>query len=386
MLKSLIIKNFRSLENFEVEKLGRVNLIVGKNNSGKSSVLEALRIFSDNAHQELLEKISLEHDEKCFLDEDIKKGILALFPSDNSLPYESLFTGRKFPESEKPIVIGETDNDQALKIFHVYGIEKNYTANDESGKKEVFQRLVWVTSKEATFREREIGEGLLIKKNGDATTLDFNVISPEFRRFVSVGHRLPCSFIPTQLVSTNEIANDWDRIALTDEEGTVTQAMSIILPDFEAITFVNDLLSTRDKSMRRVAKVKIRGFDRPVPLSSLGDGMIRILQIALKAVTAKDGFLLIDEFENGLHYSIQEKVWNFLFDLSKALNIQIFATTHSWDCIESFAQVAIEKQDVDGLLFRVGQSVRNIDKGRVIATVFEKEQLFSITQSDVEVR
>jgi predicted ATP-dependent endonuclease of OLD family len=114
--------------------------------------------------------------------------------------------------------------------------------------------------------------------------------------------------------------------------------------------------------------------------------LARILQIALKAVTAKGGFLLIDEFENGLHYSIQEKVWSFLFDLSKTLDIQIFATTHSWDCIESFAKVAIAKQDVDGLLFRVGQSVRNSDKGRVIATVFEKEQLFSITQSDVEVR
>jgi predicted ATP-dependent endonuclease of OLD family len=72
--------------------------------------------------------------------------------------------------------------------------------------------------------------------------------------------------------------------------------------------------------------------------------------------------------------------------MAQKLDIQIFATTHSWDCIESFAKVAVEKQDVEGLLFRVGQSVRNSDKGRVIATVFEKEQLFSITQSDVEVR
>jgi AAA15 family ATPase/GTPase len=380
MLKSLIIKNFRSLDDFKVEKLGRVNLIVGKNNSGKSSVLEALRIFAGNAHQELLEQIAQSHDEKCFFE----KGIADT--SEVSLPYEDFFSGRKFPTDERPIVICEQENDAALKIFHVYGIEKEYTATDENGKKEVIQRLVWVTTQVSTFLNRVIGEGLLIKKNGEATTLDFNVISPEFRRFVSIGHRLPCSFIPTQLVSTNEIANDWDSIALTDEEETVKQAMKIILPDFEAITFVNDLSNTRDKSMRRVAKVKIKGSDRPVPLSSLGDGMVRILQIALKLVTAKGGFLLIDEFENGLHYSIQEKVWSLIFDLSKSLDIQIFATTHSWDCIESFAKVAIDKQDIDGLLFRVGQSVRNSDKGRVIATVFEKEQLFSITQSDVEVR
>ena len=67
MLKSLVIQNFRSLADFEVTKLGRVNLIVGKNKSGKSSVLEALRIYAGNAHQELLEKIAQGHDEKYFL-------------------------------------------------------------------------------------------------------------------------------------------------------------------------------------------------------------------------------------------------------------------------------------------------------------------------------
>lgn len=377
MLKSLTIKNFRTLEDFQVEKLGRVNLIVGKNNSGKSSVLEALRIFAGNAHQELLEQIAQSHDEKCFFEKGLNDN------SEVSLPYEDLFTGRKFPIDEKPIIIGEQENTQALKIFHVYGLEKEYRATDsETGKQEIIKKLEWVTS----LPNQKLGEGLLITKNGEATTLDFNIISPEFRRFVSIGQRLPCSFIPTQLVSTNELANDWDNIALTKKEETVMQAMKIILPDIEDITFVNDLPTIGRKSSRRIAKIKIKDSSRPVPLSSLGDGMTRILQIALKSVTAKGGFLLIDEFENGLHYSIQEKVWSFLFDLSKTLDIQIFATTHSWDCIESFAKVAIEKQDIDGLLFRVGQSVRNSDKGRVIATIFEKEQLFSITQSDVEVR
>jgi AAA15 family ATPase/GTPase len=64
MLDSLLIRNFRALENFEVSKLGRVNLIVGKNNSGKSSVLEALRIYAGNGQRELLDSISAEHDER----------------------------------------------------------------------------------------------------------------------------------------------------------------------------------------------------------------------------------------------------------------------------------------------------------------------------------
>ena len=64
MLNSLEIKNFRILEDFRVSKLGRVNLIVGKNNSGKSFVLEALRIYASNAQREFLKQIAAGHDEK----------------------------------------------------------------------------------------------------------------------------------------------------------------------------------------------------------------------------------------------------------------------------------------------------------------------------------
>ncbi|MDP2901661.1 MAG: AAA family ATPase [Methylovulum sp.] len=380
MLNSLTIKNFRSLEDFQVTTLGRVNLIVGKNNSGKSSVLEALRIYAGNAHQDVLEKIAKGHDEPCFLDNNAKEGIKG------SLPYEDLFTGRQFPEDEKPIVIGEQDDDRALRIYHVYRVEKEVIATDEEGNKEAIKRPVSITHLGLTEFNQVIGEGLLIKKAGKTAGIDFNVISPDFRRFVTVGKPLPCSVIPTQLLTMNELANDWDSIALTEAEETVKEAMKIILPEFENLIFVNDASYSENKDIRRIAKVKIKGLSRPVPLNSLGDGMVRILQLVLKLFPAQGGFLLIDEFENGLHYSVQEKVWRLLFELSAKLDIQVFATTHSWDCIESFAKVAIEKQDVEGLLFRVGQSVRNSDKGRVIATVFDEEQLYNITQSDVEVR
>ena len=68
----------------------------------------------------------------------------------------------------------------------------------------------------------------------------------------------------------------------------------------------------------------------------MGDGINRILHIMLSMVNAQDGYLLIDEFENGLHYSVQEKVWKVIFTLAKSLNVQVFATTHSNDCIKTF--------------------------------------------------
>src|SRR5690554_2560389 len=106
MLKSLVIKNYRGLEDFQVEKLGRVNLIVGKNNSGKSTVLEALRLYAASGHRSVLEQIAADHDERFFLtDEDAE---------DLELPFEHLFTGRGFPEDGTAIEIGEQGSSQAL--------------------------------------------------------------------------------------------------------------------------------------------------------------------------------------------------------------------------------------------------------------------------------
>ncbi|MDD5272083.1 MAG: AAA family ATPase, partial [Methylovulum sp.] len=89
MLNSLVIKNFRMLEDFSVAKLGRLNLIVGKNNSGKSSVLEALRIYAGEANVNLLKEIAENHNEKFPLAEESNQEFNAQFP------YEDLFTGRQ---------------------------------------------------------------------------------------------------------------------------------------------------------------------------------------------------------------------------------------------------------------------------------------------------
>ena len=384
MIHSLKIENFRSLENFQVTKLGRVNLIVGKNNSGKSSVLEALRIYAGNANHELLESIAQGHDEKCFLDNEESDAF------NKALPFEDLFTGRKFNEDNRSIVIGELDNSSKhLEIKPVFLIEKKeIILTAETGEESVRIRRIPAERNAILDNSEVVGEALLISKEHKLLLIDFDRDRSRFRPTVFDIKKLACSLIPTQFISMNDLAKEWDVIALTEGEVIVKNALRIILPEVEDLTFVVDKINNlrNSREVRRLAKVKISGLAYPIPLASLGDGMLRILQLVLKLFSAKGGFLLIDEFEKGLHYSVQEKVWRLLFELSEKLDIQIFATTHSWDCIESFAKVAMDKKDIDSVLFRVGKSVRTSDKGRVISTVFDQDQLYSITQSDVEVR
>lgn len=386
MLDSLKIKNFRSLEDFEVARLGRVNLIVGKNNSGKSSVLEALRIYAGNAQRPLLEAISLEHDEK------IRTRESELVEPDAPLPFQDFFTGRQFPADDVTLIqIGSaTLHKDTLRIQHVLLVETEETVTDEKGESSVRVRRRPVPKSESPDLFGEVSQAVLVSK-GDKVypPLLLESASSRLRPLAfDLVNTIPCSVIPTQFISADELAVEWDKIALTEHEKVVRQAMRIIAPSFENLAFVrnDDGRPGYRPNTQRSAKVKLSDVPRPVPLNSLGDGMLRVLQLALKMFPAKGGFLLIDEFENGLHYSVQEKVWELLFDMAETLDIQVFATTHSWDCIESFTKVAVAQQDVEGVLFRMGHSVRTSDKGRIIATVFDEAALANITQADVEVR
>lgn len=175
---------------------------------------------------------------------------------------------------------------------------------------------------------------------------------------------------------TVNLAELWDKIALTRGEADVVEALKIISPEIEAISIVGG----DGPGRMRTAIVKTREFPRPVPLRSFGDGLYRIFAIALSLVNAKGGFLLIDEFENGMHHTVQLEVWRVIFRLSKSLNVQVFATSHSWDAIETFQKAASMNQE-DGVLIRLTR------KGdAVIPTLFHEKELAIVTREHIEVR
>ena len=115
----------------------------------------------------------------------------------------------------------------------------------------------------------------------------------------------------------------------------------------------------------------------------MGDGINRILAIVLAAVNSDNGYLLIDEFENGLHFSVQEQLWTILIRLSLSLNIQVFVTTHSNDCIAGFEN-AIEKskESLNGRLFRLERG----DNAAVSIVPFDLDEVKIATEENIEIR
>jgi hypothetical protein len=188
---------------------------------------------------------------------------------------------------------------------------------------------------------------------------------------------MPCVFVsPYGGERTANLGPLWDKIALSDREKDVVEALKIIAPDIMAVSMVGG----ESQRQTRTAIVRSSGFKRPVPLRSFGDGLNRLFGILLSLVNAKDGFLLIDEFENGMHHTVQLDVWRGILRLAKLLNVQVFATSHSWDAIEAFQKAVGEDPEV-------GVLVRLTRKGdAVIPTLFQGKELAVATRDRIEVR
>lgn len=167
----------------------------------------------------------------------------------------------------------------------------------------------------------------------------------------------------------------WKNIELTDKEDLVAEVLRIIEPEIVRVS-----IDTRENS----AKVRLKNSSKPVPLKNFGEGMNRLLAIALGLVSAEDDMLLIDEIDLGLHHSVQPLMWEIVFQTAKRLNVQVFATTHSSDCVRSFADMA-NKPEFTGMgnYLRLQKSAE--DDG-VVVVDYDMEELETALELNLETR
>ena len=397
-LNSLHIKNFRMLEDFTVQKLGRVNLIVGGNNSGKSTVLEALRIYAGNANLKLLKDIAISRHEKYEMDST----------NVNDLPFEAFFSGRKFPNDEtEEIEIGEISSIEkkiTIGFFFIQRIEETIVKEIEGGKEEIkktIEKSIYKSDlKQSDYNGIYPVFSILVRNN--QVFIDFSTNKnkkPEY--FSDSNEYIICNYIPTDLIEQQQLALYWDIVSATNAE-EVINTLKFIEPNTEGISFIgkynnpllgknsiytpytpyNNTLGLSPLSLisptDRTAYIKLSNVTELVSLSSMGEGMSRILQLALYLNISKNGFLLIDEFENGLHWSVQEKVWDMVFTMAEKLDIQVFATTHSYDCIKAFSKSATKVAERDGVLFKMGYN-KKLEK--TVALEFSREELSNLSET-----
>ena len=118
-----------------------------------------------------------------------------------------------------------------------------------------------------------------------------------------------------------------------------------------------------------------------MPLKSLGDGAVRLFGVALALANSQNGFLLIDEVENGIHHSLQIDFWRMVLRTAQVNNVQVLATTHSFDCVQGFAEASREFSDIGSALVRV---VRQ--DGEAWAIEYSEKDLSIAAEQAIEVR
>jgi hypothetical protein len=123
------------------------------------------------------------------------------------------------------------------------------------------------------------------------------------------------------------------------------------------------------------------GLGRMLPLALMGDGLARFASLILRIATARRGVVLVDEIENGLHRSIIRKAWTAVAEAARLFDVQVFATTHSWECIQAAHEAFTASGTYDFSLHRL-----DLVDDDVRCVTYDQKTLAAALVAELEVR
>ncbi len=353
MYTSVAVKNFRGFEDLAVEDLRRINLIVGKNNTGKTSLLEAVHLLCHPTTPKLTLTLG-------------------------EMRGQVIDTNDPEPDPLWRALFHRMDRDRTIQIE---GSRKNrnWHLTIDSFSNE---------SREERFRPGEdITKTQLNAHSLDGIVLRYQVSgSPatETKAWLDGASGIKVR----SAVCTDEVVS-----FLLSARPHISMAFDVIR--FSALVkdkhedWVVNALKILDDRLQSIAVIEERagstiyadlGLPSRLPLSICGEGFVRLFSIIVEVAANRDGVLLIDEIDNGLHHSAMAPLWKSIGKIASDLNVQVFATTHNDEMIRS----AIDAFSDDLSILRIHRLDR-LD-GNIVVTAYDEEALASVRDFGFEVR
>jgi AAA15 family ATPase/GTPase len=359
-LKKFHIQGFRGISELEIDQLSQINLFVGRNNASKTSILEAIFLLLGAGNPELSMRIDnfrgLSHNE-----EDDFRFIF------HQLNYD-------FPLCLK----GYFDIDGSTRELK---IKPSQSGNKASTTKKISSSNIGDSSIDNSSKYSKINElnyELTIKKNHKQKALykaniafdnGFSVTLPE-----NYKEEIKAIYIIQSLITGG---NDkrLENLLVNKKESKLIEALKQIEPKLSAIILGTNRMIYFDV-----------GLDRLVPISLFGDGTRRLLSILLTISDAQDGIVIIDEIDNGLHFSALKFLWNAIIVAAQEYNVQIFVTTHNYETLK-YLKDALEQKNFINFQDRVmNYTIRKLPDSTIKAYPYSFKSFELAIEEGIEIR
>ncbi len=374
MIKSLQISGYRGLSGFELSGLGRVNLLVGKNNSGKTSVLEAIDLLCSNGELNRFWQILLRRGEYTVVTAPPKSGSKEPPPAYFETGISHMFHGHEIRAGSKFSINAKNESSHTLTADIVQITAKELLAE--------MPPMRGTASPMSPFALRlNSNRSQSVVRIPLTSTLGIRSEFITLRSGARTSEHPPVQFISSESLGPDQLMSMWGQVSLTPDEALVIEALQFLDSDIERIATItsNPYMYWGGPQQRSGFSVKLRSSIQPVPIGSMGDGVWRLLALSIALALCKGGVLLVDEIDTGLHYTVMTAMWNIICNAAARFNVQVFATSHSWDCIYSLSQIA--RMGGDHSI-----SVQRLEPSQHRTVPFTEDELAVVGERDIEVR
>ncbi len=310
-IQTVTINDFRGFSQFKIGGIGRLTLLVGTNNSGKTTVLEALVVLLAGGDVSAVWSILSRRGEDFVGDRDPN----ASLPSTRQVDIRCLFRGHEI-EAGKSFSLNAVTDSAPLKLTAEVGVPSQPTLFDtEPPPADSLEEFLPPLTLSLTWEPPGRPVVMPISRRG-GISLD----SIRRRGRQGTAESMPVRYVTASSLTAEIVTSLLEDIVLTPEEDLVTQAIRLIEPDIERIAPAGGerfRAGVRYASGRGGVVVKLKDVKSRVPIGSMGDGIWRMLGLALSVVQSAGGLLLVDEIDTGLHHTVMKDLWRFLYACSK---------------------------------------------------------------------
>ncbi|MBQ8810874.1 MAG: AAA family ATPase [Bacteroidales bacterium] len=344
MIDTVNINNFRGIHHSKIEGMSQVNLFFGKNNCGKSSLLEGIFLACGQSNPLLPATINAMRTYTRLTENDIR---YFFYKMDDEKEIQISILGsqeRHLNITAIKSVANNLTNAVSTDLSHQYGLRMKFNNNDGEYASEVLY---------------DLGASNQIEQKINIDTR-YNEI-------------LKCVYLSPRYDS-NASVDGLQNIYMNKDENFLAEALKILEPNADNPIFIDSVMW-----------VDV-GLPQRIPINLMGDGIRKIVSFLTSIYACRGGVVLIDELSNGFHYSVMKPMWEIVIRAAIKNDVQIFATTHDEDAIRGFQQAALAVAGESKNEIATGFKLQRIADDELRAYRFSVSELGYAMEQEMEVR